>query len=130
LRDADGHERTPAATPPTRPARAPEPRPGPPRYERLDGPGVEIVLTDLDADVWTFAGEPDLIILSARTFPAAVTLTDRLNREDRPITVPVGQVVNIAAPRSRVRGRNLVAGSVALLSVTGCWNARAEAGHD
>ncbi len=100
----------------------------PERYERVDGPTGETALGDADAVVHNFAGAPDLIVLSARTFGALVTLTDRLNREQHAITVLPGQPVYVHASRDRVTARNLVAGSNAVLSVSGFWAAPAELG--
>ncbi len=99
-----------------------------PKYERIDGPSGETTVGDTDTTVWTFSGTPDLIILSARSFGAQVTLTDRLDRETTRFTVLPGQPVYVQVGRERVTARNNVAGSAALLSVTGFWADKAEAG--
>lgn len=91
------------------------------KYERIDGPTSETTLGDSDAVVFTFSGRPDSIYLATRSFPAIVTLTDRLNREQSVLLVPVGAAVETFISRERVIARNAIAGSNAILSVLGKW---------
>lgn len=106
---------------------APRERPWPapvaavPRYGRLDGPTTPTTLADTDATVWTFSGRPDKIILSARAFPALVTLTDRLNRETTVLLVPTDATVPVELARERIIARNAVPGSNSVLGVIGLW---------
>jgi len=97
-----------------------------PRYGRLDGPTAPTTLGDSDATVFTFSGRPDKIILSARAFPALVTLTDRLNRETSVILVPTDATVPVEIARERIVARNAIAGSNSVLGVVGLWGSSDE----
>jgi hypothetical protein len=97
-----------------------------PRYGRLDGPASPTTLSDTDATVWTFSGRPDKIILSARAFPALVTLTDRLNRETSTILVPTDSAIPVELARERIVARNAVPGSNSVLGVVGLWGSSDE----
>jgi hypothetical protein len=97
-----------------------------PKYGRLDGPLTDTTLADTDATVFTFSGRPDKIILTARSFPALVTLTDRLNRETSTLMVPVNGVVSVELARERIVARNAIAGSNAVLGVVGMWGEAGE----
>jgi hypothetical protein len=107
----------------------PEPRERPhvnrpaavPRYGRIDGPTTPTTLGDADATVWTFSGRPDKIILSARAFPALVTLTDRLNRETTVVLVPTDASIPVELARERIVARNAIPGSNSILGVVGLW---------
>jgi len=81
----------------------------------------ETTLGDTDAEVWTFSGRPDSITISARAFPALVTLTDRLSRTESTILVQVGAPLDTRISRERVIARNAIAGSNAVLNVVGKW---------
>lgn len=87
------------------------------RYESNN----ETTLADTDATIITFSGRPDAIILQARSFPALVTLTDRMNRETSTILVQVGAALDAGISRERVIARNAIPGSNAILNVVGKW---------
>jgi hypothetical protein len=94
------------------------------RYESTDG---EVTLGDTDAEVFVFSGEPDLIVLTARTNGALFTLSDRVTHEEHAITVLAGQSLEVRLPRQRVLGRNLVGAANASVSVCGFYVEPAEA---
>lgn len=91
------------------------------KYERVDGPTAEITCADTEAEVFRFSGRPDTIFLSARSFPAIVVLTDRLNRERTTLLVPVNASIETFVARDTVRARNAIAGSAAIITVVGKW---------
>lgn len=101
-----------------------DPPAAPELYERIESPGVETTLGDTDAEVFTFSGRPDSIVLSARTNGALVTLVDELNRNTHPISILAGTTIETHVRARRVIARNLVGGSNAALSVHGKWAAR------
>jgi hypothetical protein len=90
------------------------------KYERYESNG-ETTLADTIADVHTFSGRPDAIVLTARLFGALVTLTDRLNQETSEILVPVNTTVRTYLSREKVQARNAIAGSNAVLNAVGMW---------
>jgi hypothetical protein len=111
---------------------APRPRQGPAApivaeaYGRVEGTNGEVTVTDTDATIITFAGEPELIRITARSFGALVTLADATGLEDRPITILPNTTQDVRLPRRQVRARNLVAASAALLSVNAFFARPAE----
>lgn len=92
------------------------------KYERYETNG-ETTLGDTLADVIMFSGQPDAITASARAFSALIVLTDRTDRETDLILVPAGTTVDLRISRDRVRARNAVAASNAVLNVVGKWAA-------
>lgn len=96
------------------------------KYERYEATSGEVTLADTDATVLDFSGTPDCIEISARSFGAIVTLTDRLNREGHVIVVHPNSTRITYISRMRVVARNLTGGSNALLSVVGKWAAPGE----
>ncbi len=95
-----------------------------PVYERIDGPTGLTTAGDTDAVVFTFSGKPDAIRLGARAFDALFTLDDPAGAETATILVPAGQSILTHVSRRRVQVRNAVAGSNAIVSVQGLWQAR------
>jgi hypothetical protein len=96
------------------------------RYERMESNEGETTLADTDSTVLDFSGKPDAIILTCRAFGALFTLSDRLGRETSEVVVLPNQQLTIRAARQRVVGRNLVAGSNAIVNVVGLWAAAPE----
>jgi len=96
------------------------------RFERYEGPATEQTLADTDAVIFRFSGYPDAIDLTARAFPAMFTLQDFLGHPESPIIVQVGQTVRTNISRPVVVARNAIAGSNALVGVTGKWHEPAE----
>jgi hypothetical protein len=113
----------PRRFPPARERAAGSPPAAALKYERIDGPAVEITVGDTDGLVFQFSGRPDSIMLSARAFPALFTLTDRLRREATVILVNVGQSLETYVARDTVLARNAVAGSAAIVTCVGKWAA-------
>lgn len=91
------------------------------RFKRYEGTTSEVTLGDTLSDVFVFSGHPDKIRLHARTNSAAFVLDDLDGRESDPIHVAPVDGVEVFVPRRRVRGRNLVAGSNAVVSVVGFY---------
>jgi hypothetical protein len=91
------------------------------KFQRYESTTAEVTLGDNDADVISFSGRPDAISVTARTFGALVKLTDRLGRETSYIEIPTGQPVWLPISREKVIAKNLVAGSNAVIFVTGAW---------
>ncbi|MGH7393554.1 MAG: hypothetical protein ACREM3_29485 [Candidatus Rokuibacteriota bacterium] len=96
------------------------------KYERYESTPAEVTLGDTDTVVITFAGQPDSIVLEARTQGALFTLTDELGRETHAIAVQAGATQETHISRRRVLGRNLVAGMNAAAFVVGKWAERGE----
>ncbi len=107
--------------------RAPSPFPpaAPEKFERYESNG-ETTLGDTLAEVIVFSGKPDVITLSARAFPALFELGDRLGSETHLILVNAGTTVETRISRERVRARNAVAASNAIVNVVGKWAAAEE----
>lgn len=91
------------------------------KYERIDGPADVSNAPDADALLFQFSGRPDTITLSAQTFGAIFTLTDRLRRELTVYHVPAGSSIETFVARDTVLVRNAVAASVAIVHCVGKW---------
>lgn len=91
------------------------------RFKRVESTAAETTLADTVGDVFTFSGHPDMIELHARTQPAYFVLDDIDGREADGIPVPANTSLTVYLARRRVRARNLVAGSNAVVSVTGYY---------
>jgi hypothetical protein len=97
------------------------------RFERYESTTAEVTSGDTDAIVIRFSGYPDSIVLHSRTFGALFTLCDFLQRAEDPIIVHQDAQVETHISRPIVKVRNLVAGSNAVVFVTGKWATRREA---
>ena len=95
-------------------------------FGRVESTEAEVTLSDSDSTVFTFSGSPQLIALSARTFGALFTLTDRGQRETHEVVVLPNQRIEVRLSRERVLGRNLVGGSNAAVFVEGFYAAEDE----
>jgi hypothetical protein len=117
---------TPRAIPP-----APEGRPreyagagrSDERHPRYEGTSAAVTLSDTLSEVLICSGHPDRFDLSARTNPALFVLDDIDGRETDPIHVPVNTTLTVYIPRRRVRGKNAIAGSNAVVHVTAYYQA-------
>lgn len=84
---------------------------------RVEGPNAEQTLGDTNADVFTASGTPDKWRIVARTFGAMVVLTNILDQEEVGVPVQAGESLELYLPRRKLRARNLLAGSNAVISV-------------
>jgi hypothetical protein len=91
------------------------------KYERYESTVGFVAVADDDAEVITFSGRPDSIVLHALVANCLVTLTDRLNRQTHVIPVGIGETIETHVAAERVLARENVAGGGATLSVVGKW---------
>lgn len=109
------------------PALRSRPRPNVPaystRYERYESTPGEITLADTEAEIIQFSGTPDSIIVHCRGARALFRFTDYEGREESEYPLDTGATVDTRIARPRVFGRNMLAGNVALVHVTGAWAA-------
>jgi len=91
------------------------------RYERYEATAGFVAVANADAEVITFSGKPDCIVLRALVADVLATLTDRLNRQTHVIPVGINETVTTYVAAERVLARENVADAGATLSVVGKW---------
>lgn len=80
-----------------------------------------VMVQDAMTDVIAFSGTPDRIDLWCRTFDAVVVFTDEQNRDSDEIRIVAADFYSSQIKARKVRARNQVAGSAAILQVVGKW---------